>query len=724
MRGVVTGVQLQRDTFTIATFHPDGELLGLTIIGSMPGLTEGMELLISGQWTMHPKFGEQFKVAAYSIEQPRTREGIARYLGSGLIPGIGHALAERIVAMFGERTLEVMDNHLDRLRAVSGIGAKKLEAIKPAWEQQRKIAGLMSLLAGYGVGPATAARIYKELGDKAEETVRLSPYQLTQIRGIGFITADNIARQAGLPVDDPARLEAGLVHTLSELAGVGHTCAPRPALVAQAAALLGVAAELVDPALDRLLKHHRLYRETGAVVEAGGEPVEAIYLPWLYRAETGVVGHLRRLLETPSPLKIKAGRLPRRVGGITLSDRQHEAVRLALTQKVAIITGGPGTGKSTITKAILSVLRDHDITPTLAAPTGRAAKRIAEVTGGSAKTIHRLLGATGPGKFAHDEEAPLEGEFYIVDETSMVDIALFHALLRALPAEAHLVIVGDADQLPSVGPGNVLADLIASGAIPTVRLNVIFRQAADSTIITNAHRINEGKFPWFPQNDPDPAVRRERRDFFFIAAADQPKAAEIIEQVVVTRLPKAFGVKPDDIQVLSPLRTRGEAGANALNRRLQAALNPLFKGEVEAKSGDRVFRAGDRIIQTKNDYDRGVFNGEIGRVLTIDPDQSQLTAQFEDVAEPVVYAFGDLVDLDLAYAMSIHKSQGSEYPVVVIPVVSAHYIMLRRNTALHRRHPGQKDRGAGRGRKGAQPGGQRVSPGEPVRRTALATGGG
>ncbi len=679
MRGVVTGITLQRDTFTIATFRPDGELMGVTIVGAMPGLKEGMELLISGQWTMHPRFGEQFKVVAYSIEPPRTQEGIARYLGSGLIPGIGNALAERIVAKFGERALEVMDSDIDRLGSVSGIGQKKLEQVKAAWAEQRKIAGLMSLLAGYGVGPATAARIHKEFGDKAEETVRLWPHQLTRIHGIGFITADKIAQQAGLPVDDPTRLEAGLVHTLGELAGAGHTCAPRAELLEQAAALLGVEAELVDPAIDRLLKHNRLCREVEAVVESGSEPVEAIYLPWLFRAETGVVEHLRRLLDTPSPLNIKAGRLPRRVGGITLSDLQYEAVKLALTRKVAIITGGPGTGKSTITRAILSVLLDNTIKPVMTAPTGRAAKRTAEVCGWEARTIHRLLGATGPGQFARNEDTPLDGQFFIIDETSMVDIALFHALLRALPDEAHLVIVGDADQLPSVGPGNVLADLIASGAIPTVRLNTIFRQAAGSTIITNAHRINRGQYPWLPQNDPDPAVRRARQDFFFITAEGQPRAAEIIETVVAERLPKAFGLTPDDIQVLSPMRTRGEAGADELNHRLQARLNPALPGVPEARSGRRVFRPGDRIIQTRNDYDRGVFNGEIGRVLAIETENSQLTARFEDIEQPVVYAFGDLVDIDLAYAMSIHKSQGSEYPVVVIPVLAAHHIMLRRN---------------------------------------------
>lgn len=679
MRGVVTGVQLQRDTFTIATFHPDGELMGVTIVGSLPGLTEGMDLLISGQWTMHPKYGEQFKVQSYSMEQPRTKAGIARYLGSGLIPGIGMALAERIVARFGLDTLEVLDNNIDRLGAVSGIGAKKLAGIKTAWGEQRKIAGLMSLLAEYGVGPGTAARIHKEFGDKAEETVRLWPYKLTQIRGIGFLTADRIAQKAGIPFDSPDRLEAGALHVLAELAGVGHTCAPREVLCDQAAGLLGVESDAVNEAIGRLLAHNRLYSEVDAVVEAGAEPVEAMYLPWLCRAETGVVGHLRRLLDTPSPLRVDAAHLPRRIAGVSLSDLQREAVRLALTRKVAIITGGPGTGKSTITRSILSVLLDNDIKPTMAAPTGRAAKRTAEVCDWKAQTIHRLLGATGPGKFAHGEDNPLAGQFFIIDETSMVDIALFHALLRALPDEAHLVIVGDADQLPSVGPGNVLADLIESGAIPTVRLDTIFRQAAGSTIITNAHRINEGKYPWLPQNDADPAVRRARQDFFFIAAEGQPRAAEIIEKVVAERLPQAFGVAPDNIQVLSPMRTRGEAGADELNNRLQARLNPALPGAPGARSGRRVFRPGDRIIQTKNDYDRGVFNGEIGRVLAIDPENSQLTARFEDIEEPVVYAFGDLADVDLAYAMSIHKSQGSEYPVVVIPVVKAHYMMLRRN---------------------------------------------
>lgn len=542
----------------------------------------------------------------------------------------------------------------------------------------------MALLADYGIGTATAVRIQKEFEDKTEETVRLHPYKLTRVSGVGFTTADQIARAGGIPSDAPERIQAGVVHILGDLAQQkGHTCAPRAVLTDRAADLLGVEAALVQEAIDKLTATRRAFSETGAIIEDGGEPVEAVYLPWLCAAETNATLHLRRLLKVPSPLagQIAVDALPRRIGGVQLSDQQYEAVKMALSQKVAVITGGPGTGKSTITRSILNVLRDHDIAPVLAAPTGRASKRMAEVCQYDAQTIHRLLGVSGPGQFTFDDENPLEGQFFIIDEFSMVDMALCNALVRALPDHAHLVIVGDADQLPSVGAGNVLADLISSGAIPVTRLDRIFRQAAGSTIISNAHRINAGKLPWFPQEDPD----SDRQDFYFIGVegdtpADiQEKAAGLICRVVAERAPQAFGVQSDQVQVLSPMRTRGAAGANALNKRLQAVLNPLHLNALELTSGERIFRVGDRILQTKNDYGRKVFNGETGRVVAIDPDGKQLTAIFDDVPEPIVYESGELGAIDLAYAMSIHKSQGSEYPVVVMPVVSSHAMMLTRN---------------------------------------------
>ncbi|MFC1975324.1 ATP-dependent RecD-like DNA helicase [Chloroflexota bacterium] len=672
MRGVVGGIIYQNDDgFIVASFEPHGQLLPVRIVGSMIGLVVGMELLISGRWTVHPQHGEQFRVENYALERPSTEEGLIRYLGSRLFPGIGRRTAKNIVARFGLDTLAVLDKDISRLLQVKNIGHKKLAKIKPAWAEQRKIAGLMLLLTELGVGPALAGRIHKEYGDEAGQVVRMTPFRLTEIRGVGFLTADRIARNLDLPHDAPTRIEAGVVHAQSEMIAGGHVCAPRQVLIKAATALLAVDVDLIEAAIERLAQAERLVLEPDIVVEEEGEPVEALYLPWLYHSEQGAARQLLALAAAPPALGIDVTNLPGRIGEVELSDRQREAVKLALTRKVVVITGGPGTGKTTIIHSILTLLKEAGVRLIrLAAPTGRAAKRMAEVCGHEASTIHRLLGASGFSRFEYGREKPLPVRVLIIDETSMVDIVLFNALLRALPAEAHLVIVGDADQLPSVGPGAVLYDLVQSGAIPVVRLDVIFRQAESSSIIFNAHRINRGQAPLLPQD----VAGDRRQDFFFFSASDQQEAAGLVVDLVARRIPDKFGHAPEDIQVLSPLRRRGEAGANGLNRRLQAILNPCGP---EQRVGERVLRVRDRIIQTRNDYTRRVFNGEIGVVAGIDSEKKQLTAFFDD--RPVEYSFDDLHDVDLAYALSVHKSQGSEYPVVVLPVLTQHYVMLRRN---------------------------------------------
>ncbi len=663
--------------YTVARFKPDKYYDLITIVGPLAEVHPGARLKITGRWKTHPRYGEQFAIERYVEEMPATVEGIRRYLGSGLIKGIGPVTARRIAEKFGQYTLDVIEQDIHRLAEVEGIGPKRIQMIATAWEAQKQIKEIMLFLQTHQVSTHLAVKIYKTYGDRAISVVKNDPYRLARdIFGVGFLTADKIARNIGIAVDAPERIAAGIEYTLNRLADDGHVFAPRGHLVEAAVKILGVAAEQVDMQIEALRQEERVQIES---VTAGDNAVEAVYLPAFYHAEVGTARRVRRLLDAPqSRLAGFAGLdWPRAFewlsatdpDGVALADRQKEAVQMALTRKLSILTGGPGTGKTSTVRAILRLLARQGKRALLAAPTGRAAKRLAESTGQEAKTIHRLLEVSPSEgfKFQRNEDNPLECDMLIVDECSMIDLVLMNSLLKAVHPATHVLLVGDADQLPSVGAGNVLRDFIAGGVIPTTRLDVIFRQAANSTIIVNAHRINRGEMPLFP---------KDRQDFYFFGKEDPAEAADLVVDIVARRIPEKFGIPSQDIQVLSPMH-RGHAGARALNEKLQARLNPLRYDRPEYRSGSRVFRLGDRVLQLRNNYDKDVFNGDIGQIVRIDLEAGEIGVEFED--RLVGYDLSELDELTLAYAMSVHKSQGSEYPVVVMPILTQHYMLLQRN---------------------------------------------
>jgi exodeoxyribonuclease V alpha subunit len=650
----------------------------LTAVGTLPELTPGEHVRLWGQWTAHPDYGRQFKVERCEQVLPSTVEGIRRYLGSGLIKGIGPRTADKIVNTFGADTLRVIDTEPQRLREVPDIGNKRYQLIAQAWEAQKAVKEVMVFLQGHGVSAGLAVKIYKHYGDEALKVVRGDPYRLARdIWGIGFKTADKIARALGLPEDSPARVEAGAVYALSELADDGHVYAPGSHLTATAAELLGVPADLVPPALDRLELSGRIRRESFP-----GAPEPAVYLTPFYQAEVNVAARLKTLLDTrPSRVreflgadwdwlfsKVAARSDASGAAPAPLSDEQRNAARQALTQKVCVLTGGPGTGKTTTLRAIMRLLELKQHPVALASPTGRAAKRLAEATGRPAQTLHRLLGLSPLEGFTYNEQQRLPAHMVVVDETSMLDLILFNNLLKAVEPAAHLLLVGDVDQLPSVGAGDVLRDLVRCGRVPVVRLTQIFRQAADSHIITNAHRVNQGQMPVF---------EKDARDFFLFAEEEAEAAAARVVDVVASRIPKKFGLDPlEDVQVLAPMH-RGAAGVANLNAQLQAALNPPGPGKTERPMGGRIFREGDRVMQQRNNYQKEVFNGDIGRVRAVDPENQTLTVEFD--GRPVFYEWVEADELQHAFAVSIHKAQGSEFPAVVVPLLTQIYMMLQRN---------------------------------------------
>ncbi len=657
----------------------------LTVVGSLLGAQVGESLRMTGRWGSHPQYGRQFTVENYTTVLPATVQGIRRYLGSGLIKGIGPKTAERIVEHFGETTLEVIEADPQRLIAVPGLGPKRTARIAAAWEEQKAIKEVMVFLQGVEVSTSIAVRIYKKYGDASISVVKNQPYRLaSDVWGIGFLTADRIARAVGIPQDSPERVMAGLKYALSQASDSGHCYLPEERLIAEAVKLLQVDTGLVIDCLGELAADPEgVVREPVPDPERADADVTAVYLPPFHRAELSLAGQLRRLLRGGDEAadRLAAFRdvdwdralawLAERTGA-ELAPEQRDAVRLALTERVAVLTGGPGCGKSFTVRSVVELARAKRARVVLAAPTGRAAKRLAELTGAEASTVHRLLELKPGGDAAYDRDRPLEADLVVVDEASMLDLLLANKLVKAVPPGAHLLLVGDVDQLPSVGAGEVLRDVLAPGGpVPAVRLTQIFRQAQQSGVVTNAHRINAGL----------PPVTQGLSDFFLFVEDDTEETGRLAVDVAARRIPAKFGLDPRrDVQVLTPMH-RGPAGAGVLNGLLQQAVTPARPGLPEKRFGGRVFRVGDKVTQIRNNYEKGangVFNGTVGVVTGLDAEEQRLTV-VTDEDEEVGYDFAELDELAHAYAVTIHRSQGSEYPCVVIPVTMSAWMMLQRN---------------------------------------------
>ncbi|QTI45573.1 SF1B family DNA helicase RecD2 [Streptomyces nojiriensis] len=686
---VVDGV-LERITYaneesgyTVArvdTGRGSGDLL--TVVGSLLGAQPGESLRMEGRWGSHPQYGKQFTVENYRTVLPATIQGIRRYLGSGLIKGIGPKIAERIVEHFGTDTLDVIEGEPKRLIEVPGLGPKRTKLIGAAWEEQKAIKEVMVFLQGVGVSTSIAVRIYKKYADASISVVKNQPYRLAaDVWGIGFLTADRIAQAVGIPHDSPERVKAGLQYALSQSTDQGHCFLPEDRLIADGVKLLQVDTGLVIDCLAELAADPEgVVREPVPDPQGGPDPLTAVYLVPFHRAELSLVGQVRRLLHAEDDrmpgfqdvdwekaLGWLAGRT-----GATLAPEQRDAVKLALTRRVAVLTGGPGCGKSFTVRSIVELARAKKAKVVLAAPTGRAAKRLAELTGAEASTVHRLLELKPGGDAAYDRERPLDADLVVVDEASMLDLLLANKLVKAVAPGAHLLLVGDVDQLPSVGAGEVLRDLLAEGGpVPAVRLTRIFRQAQQSGVVTNAHRINTGL----------PPITDGLPDFFLFPEEDTEAAGVLAVDVAARRIPARFGLDPRrDVQVLAPMH-RGPAGAGNLNGLLQQAMTPARPNLPEKRFGGRVFRVGDKVTQIRNNYEKGangVFNGTVGVVTGLDVDEQRLTVRTEE-DEEIVYEFGELDELAHAYAVTIHRSQGSEYPAVVIPVTTGAWMMLQRN---------------------------------------------
>lgn len=629
-----------------------------TIVGSFPSISVGTTLIVDGEWKVHPTYGEQFHVSKWVESVPSTVSGIENYLASGMIKGIGKVHAKSIVDKFGLDTLDVIENTPEKLLDVKGIGKKRIEQIKTGWNEQKEIRNVMVFLQGYGINPSHAVKIYKQYGNSSITKVKENPYRLADdIHGFGFKTADAIASAMGYSKESPMRLKSGLIYTLNKISQSGHVFATRDQLIYMAGYLLEVSQDLLPPAIDSLILENRLISDEND-----------LYLPLFYHSEKNAAKRLTEILNG----KVKKNlpkepdiRIIEQDCQITYDEIQANAIRQAMQSKVMILTGGPGTGKSTTLLGIISAFQEYNQTVLLAAPTGRAAKRMTETTGMEAKTIHRLLEIGPNGKFQRNKDNPLHGDVLIIDESSMIDILLANSLLNAVPDSMRVIFVGDIDQLPSVGPGNVLRDMIKSNVIPVIRLTRIFRQALSSRIVTNAHKINKGEFPDISNG--------KQSDFFFIQQDDPEKAAAYITRLVKEKLPRTYSISPYDIQVLAPSK-KGHAGVNHLNEMIQQTVNPeaISFSHAGVSIGEN-----DKVMQICNDYEKQIFNGDIGVVSMVNTSEKTLSINFDGAV--IGYEQSELDEVSLAYAATIHKSQGSEYPIVIIPLLWCDYRMLERN---------------------------------------------
>ena len=679
--GVVERVTFHSEEsgYTVARFNVPGERELVTIIGRFPEIHAGQTLRLTGFWREHPKYGRQFQCLHAQETKPATLTGLEKYLGSGLIKGIGPVTAKRIVTHFGLETLEVIEHACSRLIEVPGIGERRVAMIERAWEAQKAIKEVMLFLRGHNVSTTYAVKIYKQYGDQAIEVVSKNPYQLAaDIYGIGFVTADTIARSLGIAPDADFRYQAGILYVLNLAAEEGHCFLPMHKLVEHTTKRLALPDAPVDPTRIEALVASMAEGQQLIAEQGYGDLAEQriCYAPAFYHTEVALSKRLARFAQ--KPVEVDLPRVGRWIDTFTqkrdihLSAEQRRAVELAASSRILVLTGGPGCGKTFTTRAIVSLWRAMGKSILLAAPTGRAAQRLAELTRVEAKTIHRML-AFDPGsmKFRHDEDNPLEAQAFVVDETSMLDLFLAHSLFKAIPPDAQVLLVGDIDQLPSVGPGMVLRDLIASERIPVVRLTEIFRQAAESHIVTNAHRINAGQMPRLV-----PIAKAEESDCRWMEAAEPADGAEAIRRLVTEILPRR-GIDPvKQVQVLCPA-TRGDIGTRQLNAILQQTLNPPRPLKTELSRGGSVLRVGDRVIQQVNDYTREVFNGDLGTITRIDLEEQEVVVQFAE--REVRYDYADLSELALAWAVTVHKSQGSEFPVVIFPIFMQHYLLLSRN---------------------------------------------
>ncbi|MBA3017177.1 MAG: ATP-dependent RecD-like DNA helicase [Proteobacteria bacterium] len=667
----------EENGFTIARVKVSGRRDLVTVVGNLMSPMPGEIIKMQGEWTSHPKYGEQFKLVRYKTSVPATVYGIQKYLGSGLIRGIGPVMAGRIVKKYGKNSLDIIENEIEKLAQVDGIGKKRIEMIRTAWDEQKEIRDVMLFLQTHGVSSGYATKIFRQYGNQSIAVVQENPYRLAaDIFGIGFVIADGIAEKLGFSKDSTLRAEAGIQYVLHQMADEGNVYYPYELLLEKCREILQIDREVIAKALGSIVVDKKIIIEDlNDNIEEFRENNKAVYLEKYYVCETRIAFRLKTLIGAPKSFRDidldRAVEWVQKQLFITLAEKQLEALRCSVENKVVVITGGPGTGKTTIINAVIKIFSRMKLKIMLAAPTGRAAKRMSETTGYEARTIHRLLEFSfQKGGFQKNDKKPLDCDLLIIDEASMIDTILMHHLLKAIPPRATFILVGDVNQLPSVGAGAILNDIIESGSVPVVELNEIFRQAKDSRIIVNAHKINSGIIPDFKTPTPSDYTN----DFYFIQQEDPEKVLEIILELLTDRIPRRFNFDPvDDIQVLTPMH-KGVVGAGNLNEKLQEALNP---GENIIIRGDRGFRVNDKVMQIRNNYDKEVFNGDIGKIARIIADEQALVISFD--GREVGYEFADLDEIVLAYAVSVHKSQGSEYPAVIIPILIQHYMLLQRN---------------------------------------------